>query len=87
MCNSLLSSACHRSLQLLGLSALGFSTGFEQLHYMFEGAFDGDDLSLKFLKVLIEWRGVCLILTICCLAHTRPQALLTSLPHLFNTTP
>ena len=58
MCNSLLSSACHRSLQLLGLSALGFSTGFEQLHYMFEGAFDGDDLSLKFLKVLMGG-GVC----------------------------
>lgn len=40
-----------RSLQLLGLSALGFSTGFEQLHYMFESAFDGDRLSPKFLKV------------------------------------
>lgn len=40
-----------RSLQLLGLHSMGFSTGFERLHYLFEGSFDGPELSRKFLKV------------------------------------
>lgn len=40
-----------RSLQLLGLSTLGFSHGFERLHYMLESAFDADgNLSQRFLK-------------------------------------
>jgi hypothetical protein len=40
-----------RAFQALGLSCLGFSGGFERLHYMLEGAFDGpDSLSRKFLK-------------------------------------
>jgi len=40
-----------RSLQLIGLSCMGFSNGFERLNYMFEGAFDVDGhISYKFLK-------------------------------------
>jgi hypothetical protein len=40
-----------QALQLLGLSGLGSWGGFERLHYLFERAFDGPDLSLAFLKV------------------------------------
>lgn len=39
------------SLQLLGLQSLGFSHGFERLHYLLEAAWDGDELSHKFKKV------------------------------------
>ena len=40
-----------RSFQLLGLSCLGFSNGFERLYYMLENAFDVEgNLSYKFLK-------------------------------------
>lgn len=41
-----------RSFQLLGLQTLGFSQGFERLHYLLECAFDGTtgQLSPKFLK-------------------------------------
>ncbi|KAL6766366.1 hypothetical protein ACKKBG_A35750 [Auxenochlorella protothecoides x Auxenochlorella symbiontica] len=44
-----------RSLQLLGLHSMGFSTGFERLHYLFEGSFDGPELSRKFLKDFDVW--------------------------------
>ena len=40
-----------RSFQLLGLQALGFSHGFERLHYLLESAWDGEVLSHKFKKV------------------------------------
>jgi pimeloyl-ACP methyl ester carboxylesterase len=39
-----------RTFQLLGLQCLGFSHGFERLHYMLEGAWDGQQLSHKFKK-------------------------------------
>lgn len=39
------------SFQLLGLQALGFSHGFERLHYLVESAWDGDAISHKFKKV------------------------------------
>ncbi len=39
-----------RSFQLLGLQALGFSHGFERLHYLLESAWDGQQLSQKFKK-------------------------------------
>lgn len=35
----------------MGLQSLGFSHGFERLHYMLEGAWDGQQLSHKFKKV------------------------------------
>lgn len=40
------------ALQLLGLSGLGSGGGFERLHFLFERAFDGPELSLVFLKVV-----------------------------------
>ena len=40
-----------RSFQLVGLQSLGFSHGFERLHYLLENAFDGEHLSHKFKKV------------------------------------
>ena len=40
-----------RGVQLLGLSGLGSSGGFERLHYLLERAFDGPDISLTFLRV------------------------------------
>ena len=40
-----------RSFQALGLGGLGFSLGFERLHYMLDTAFDGDQLSHRFMKV------------------------------------
>ena len=40
-----------KSFQLLGISCLGFATGFERLNYLLESAFDVDGhLSYKFLK-------------------------------------
>jgi pimeloyl-ACP methyl ester carboxylesterase len=44
-----------RSFQALGLSALGFSHGFERLHYLLENPFDGDELSFKFKKDFDSW--------------------------------
>ncbi|EFN50920.1 hypothetical protein CHLNCDRAFT_141711 [Chlorella variabilis] len=44
-----------RSFQLLGLQTLGFSHGFERLHYLLETAFDGDMLSHKFKKEFDSW--------------------------------
>lgn len=44
-----------RSFQLLGLSSLGFSHGLERLHYLVEGAWDGDRLSLRFRKDFDAW--------------------------------
>ncbi|KAL4859014.1 Proton/sulfate cotransporter 2 [Chlorella vulgaris] len=44
-----------RSLQLLGLQTLGFSHGFERLHYLIECAWDGDSLSHKFKKEFDSW--------------------------------
>eukprot|EP00210_Caulerpa_lentillifera_P005956 g5691.t1 len=44
-----------RSFQLLGCSGLGFAGGFERLHYLLEDAFDGDQLSLKFLRRFESW--------------------------------
>ena len=44
-----------RSFQLLGLGALGFSHGFERLHYLLEAAFDGGRLSLRFRKDFDNW--------------------------------
>ena len=38
------------SFQLVGLQALGFSHGFERLHYLLESAWDGDHISHKFMK-------------------------------------
>lgn len=35
----------------MGLAGLGFSLGFERLHYVLENAFDGDELSYRFKKV------------------------------------
>ncbi|KAI7844714.1 hypothetical protein COHA_001802 [Chlorella ohadii] len=44
-----------RSFQLLGLQALGFSHGFERLHYLLESAWDGQQLSQKFKKDFDSW--------------------------------
>ncbi|KAL4424352.1 hypothetical protein ABPG75_001653 [Micractinium tetrahymenae] len=44
-----------RSFQLLGLQALGFSHGFERLHYLLEAAWDGEELSHKFKKEFDSW--------------------------------
>lgn len=44
-----------RSFQMLGLQALGFAHGFERLHYALEGAWDGEELSLKFKKDFDTW--------------------------------
>lgn len=47
-CGNILSP---RSFQLLGLHTLGFSQGFERLHFLLESAFDAEgDLSQRFLK-------------------------------------
>lgn len=53
-----------RGLQLLGLSGLGSSTGFERLHYMFERAFDPaiipgakKKISYYFLNDYDKWLG------------------------------
>lgn len=40
-----------RSFQALGLAGLGFSQGFERLHYLLDAAFEGDQLSYRFKKV------------------------------------
>ncbi|KAI5647189.1 hypothetical protein M9H77_33194 [Catharanthus roseus] len=54
-----------RGLQLLGLTALGSSTGFERLHYMFERAWDPvflpgakRKLSYYFLNAYETWMGM-----------------------------
>lgn len=39
-----------RSFQALGLAGLGFSQGFERLHYLLDIAFDGEQLSHRFKK-------------------------------------
>eukprot|EP00884_Botryococcus_braunii_P015152 jgi/Botrbrau1/23638/Bobra.55_2s0025.1 len=44
-----------RALQQLGLAGLGSGGGFDRLHYLFERAFDGPDLSLTFLKDFEAW--------------------------------
>ncbi|KDD75609.1 hypothetical protein H632_c594p1, partial [Helicosporidium sp. ATCC 50920] len=44
-----------RAFQSLGLSALGFSHGFERLHYLLEQAWDGSRLSLRFCKEFDSW--------------------------------
>ncbi|GAB4821662.1 hypothetical protein N2152v2_008708 [Parachlorella kessleri] len=44
-----------RSFQALGLGGLGFSLGFERLHYMLDTAFDGDQLSHRFMKEFDMW--------------------------------
>lgn len=44
-----------RSFQTLGLAGLGFSQGFERLHYLLDTAFDGDQLSHRFKKASIVW--------------------------------
>ncbi|PSC70862.1 Proline iminopeptidase [Micractinium conductrix] len=44
-----------RSFQLVGLQALGFSHGFERLHYLLESAWDGDHISHKFMKDFDSW--------------------------------
>ena len=41
-----------RTFQMLGLQGLGSSGGFERLHYLLEAAFDGEDLSMAFMKVM-----------------------------------
>lgn len=43
------------SFQLLGCAGLGFAGGFERLHYLLEDAFDGEQLSLKFLRRFESW--------------------------------
>ncbi|CAD7700623.1 unnamed protein product [Ostreobium quekettii] len=43
-----------RSFQLLGVG-LGFLGGLERMHYLIESAFDGGELSLKFLKGFEGW--------------------------------
>ncbi len=42
-----------RTFQMLGLQGLGSSGGFERLHYLLESAFDGPDLSMAFMKVML----------------------------------
>jgi hypothetical protein len=47
-----------RSLQLVGLSALGFAQGFERLHYFIESAWEDaacSRLSHRFLKDFDVW--------------------------------
>ncbi|EIE21357.1 alpha/beta-hydrolase [Coccomyxa subellipsoidea C-169] len=44
-----------RSLQLLGLSGLGSGGGFERLHFLLEKAWDGDEISLSFMKSFDGW--------------------------------
>lgn len=45
-----------RALQLLGLSGLGSSGGFERLHYLLESFFDGDgDMSPFFSRTFESW--------------------------------
>jgi len=46
-----------RTIQALGLATLGFSGGFERLHYMLATAFDGDKLSFKFKKAFDAHHG------------------------------
>ena len=38
---------------MLGLQGLGSSGGFERLHFLLESAFDGPDLSMAFIKVIL----------------------------------
>lgn len=42
---------------MLGLQALGFSHGFERLHYLLEGAWDGEALSHKLKKARLGSRA------------------------------
>ncbi|CAL8463199.1 g2733 [Coccomyxa elongata] len=44
-----------RSLQVLGLSGLGSGGGFERLHFLLEKAWDGDHISLSFMKSFDAW--------------------------------
>lgn len=44
-----------RYLQTIGLSGLGGGGGFERMHYLFESAWDGDELSYSFLKNCDNW--------------------------------